>query len=130
MIRDSNHQLTVQNCFAASVYSACLVVSCHFTQIAQSLETRGIDYAYEKFSQVMEIRFDILTLSCRFDENDSCDSSFLFLDSSDDFQHCVDYCNEMYVYNSQLNGWIVKNCFLRINPKVDSSFSLLPVIKS
>ncbi len=126
MIRDSNHQLTVQNCFAASVYSACLVVSCHFTQIAQSLETRGIDYVYEKFSKVMEMRFDILTLSCRFDENDSCD----ILDSSDDFQHCVDYCNEMYVYNSQLNGWIVKNCCLRINPKVDSSFSLLPVIKS
>ncbi len=126
MIHDLNHQLTVQNCFAASVYSACLVVSCHFTQIAQSLETRGIDYVYEKFSKVMEMRFDILTLSCRFDENDSCD----ILDSSDDFQHCVDYCNEMYVYNSQLNGWIVKNCFLRINPKVDSSFSLLPVIKS
>jgi hypothetical protein len=62
-------------------------------------------------SSAVEIRFRNATLSCLFDGNILCDSSYLFLDDQKDLKDYIEYCNRTYVYNYIMSAWVTeKNC--------------------
>jgi len=53
----------------------------------------------EKKDFQLEIRFDMATLTCLFDENNICESAFLFLDDLMDITHYIEYCNKTFPCN-------------------------------
>ncbi len=131
---NANQQLTSQDRFAESVHFGCKIIGYSFPVISRLFKHNElciIKYPYGKFNKVMEIRFEVLTLSCLFDENDICNSSFLFLDSLEDLKYYINYCDKMYVYNLELHAWMIESYCMRINPyRDDYFFSLSPVIRN
>lgn len=69
----------------------------------------------------LEVKFDLFTLTCLFDENRICKGAFL-----DDLKEMVsytDYCVQTYKYNPIVKGWIINNCHIIIEAECEE-FSL------
>ncbi|MBC5633343.1 hypothetical protein [Parabacteroides hominis] len=62
----------------------------------------------------VEIRFRNATLSCLFDGNTLCDSSYLFLDDQKDLKDYIEYCNRTYDYNYIMSAWVTEKLCLQV----------------
>lgn len=54
------------------------------------------------------------TLSCTFDENNTCNASHIFLDDLDELSNYISYLNKTYTYDYIKNRWVLPNSFISI----------------
>lgn len=73
---------------------------------------------------IIELLFDDqkATLSCAFDENNSCNASYIFLDNLDELSNYISYLNRTYQYDYIKNCWILPNSFISIKKMKDDIF--------
>lgn len=99
----------MQSSFAAHIRSAHRVLKCPLTAIFQLFPDREvslIDYSHDGLDdKLVEVRLETATLSCLFDANHRCDTSFLFLDNLNDLAHYIAHCNAAYRYDYLLKRW-------------------------
>lgn len=105
-----NHQSpALQANFAAHIRSAYSALKCPLTAIFQLFPDREvslIEYSHNGLNdKLVEVRLEAATLSCLFDANHRCDTSFLFLDNLDDLAHYIAHCNNTYRYDYLLKVW-------------------------
>ncbi len=126
---DIHQHSVIPNCFAEHINSAYRVLQHSYKVIPKLFPGKEVcvmDYISGKQNEkAIEIRFETATLSCLFDENDICDSSFLFLDDFNDLQHYVDYCNKTYIYDYIRRGWIIENHCLEIRGQKEEAIFFL-----
>lgn len=60
----------------------------------------------------LEVKFDLFTLTCLFDN--SCICKGVFLDDLKQMVNYKDYCSQAYDYDSDLNGWMIGHCCITI----------------
>lgn len=76
-----------------------------------------IDYIEKDINEKsIEIRFDKdnSTLTCTFDEDGNCDTSFLFPDDDKLIEEFVGHLTEYHDYSFMKSRFILGNCYLKI----------------
>ena len=65
---------------------------------------------------ILELLFEDqkATLSCTFDENNTCNASHIFLDDLDELSNYISYLNKTYTYDYIKNRWVLPNSFISI----------------
>lgn len=73
---------------------------------------------------LIELAFDDqkATLSCAFDENNSCNASYIFFDNLDELNNYISYLNKTYAYDYIQNLWVLPNSFISIKKTKDDIF--------
>lgn len=70
---------------------------------------------------LIELAFDDqkATLSCAFDENNSCNASYIFFDDLDELSNYISYLNKTYQYDYIKSCWVLPNSFISIEKTKD-----------
>jgi hypothetical protein len=65
---------------------------------------------------LIEVRFDQeqATLSCVFDKDSTCKSSYLFLDNTESLTEYIEYLNSIYKYDYLECQWRLPGCWLTL----------------
>ncbi|WP_165025910.1 MULTISPECIES: hypothetical protein [unclassified Dysgonomonas] len=73
---------------------------------------------------IIDILFDDqrATLSCTFDENNICNTSYIFLDNLDELGYYIIYLNGKYDYDYIRNRWTLPNSFISIEKTKDDIY--------
>lgn len=73
---------------------------------------------------LIELLFDDekATLSCTFDENNSCNASHIFFDNLNELKNYISYLNKTYDYDYIQNRWVLPNSFISIERTKDDIF--------
>lgn len=73
---------------------------------------------------IIELLFDDqkATLSCAFDENNTCNASYIFFDNLDELSNYIPYLNKTYDYDYIQNRWILPNSFISIKKIKDDIY--------
>ncbi|MGV8092174.1 MAG: hypothetical protein AB2L24_09965 [Mangrovibacterium sp.] len=88
-------------------------------------ELAEINYMYNETKEVsIEVAFDTTVLTCLFDKNDNCDGVFLSLEDKEDIVYYIQYCSEIYQYNTILGGWMNKDHLIQIKNRPKGFFGL------
>jgi len=129
----NTHQSPVNpDCFSEQFESAYKVINHPFTVIPQMFKDKEICIIYYQHKgcneKLIEIGFDTVILTCRFDANDVCISAFLFPDDTDNMKSYIDYCNKAYEYSYLLGGWLIENYCLCIKPSKNGYFFALKLV--
>ncbi len=130
---ENPHQsLIMQQCFEKYINLAYSTIGLSSAMVLQSFKNKDVsvmNHLHKGFDEkAIEVRLDKVSLCCLFDTDDACNSTFLCLDDPDYLKLYIDYCSQTYTYNFLLNGWMVKNCCLRVQRgKEEFFFALLPV---
>lgn len=100
---------SVQINYSEQITSGCLAVQTSLETIKSLFRNREqyeINYTHEdKKETYLEIRFDLATLTCLFDNNNICEGIFLLPDDIMNITHYIEYCNKAYPYCMTLKGW-------------------------
>lgn len=74
---------------------------------------------------LIEVRLDQeqATLSCVFDKDSTCKSSYLFLDNTESLTECIEHLNSIYKYDYLECQWRLPGCWLTLK-KTDSDMCL------
>ncbi|MBF0577557.1 hypothetical protein [Dysgonomonas sp. GY617] len=77
--------------------------------------------AKEVKENIIDILFDDerATLSCTFDENNTCNASYIFLDNLDELGYYITYLNDKYEYDYIRNRWVLPDSFVSIEKTED-----------
>lgn len=70
---------------------------------------------------IIDILFDDekATLSCIFDESNTCNASYIFLDNLDELGYYITYLNDKYDYDYIRNRWVLPDSFVSIEKTED-----------
>lgn len=73
---------------------------------------------------IIDILFDDegATLSCTFEENNTCNTSYIFFDDLDEVGNYVSYLNNKFTYDYIQNCWILPESFLSIERTNDDIY--------
>lgn len=76
---------------------------------------------------IIEVRFDQeqATLSCVFDKDATCKSSYLFLDNLEHLTGCIKYLNSIYRYDYLECQWKLPHCQLTLKKTDDDVYLYL-----
>lgn len=77
--------------------------------------------AKEVSESIIDILFDdqSATLSCTFDESNSCNASYIFLENLEELSSYISYLNKNYDYDYIQNRWVLPDSFLNIKKTND-----------
>lgn len=93
-----------------AIHSSLLIVKSLF----YGRELFEIYFSYkEEKDLLLEIRFDILTQLCLFDDDSICEGIFLFFNDRMDINYYMEHCNMTYPYNRVFKGWVFNNCLIQ-----------------
>ena len=73
---------------------------------------------------IIELLFDDqkATLSCTFDENDTCNASYIFFDNLDELSNYISYLNKTYTYDYIRSCWTLPNSFIFLKKTKDDIY--------
>lgn len=120
-MKQLDQSLPLSGPIAENVTSAQLVLKRSFTDIPSLFSGKELYvYSYEeKSDKSLEIRLNDATLSCMFDQANTCESSLLFLDDSNRIDPYINFCNQMYHYDRSLKRWKAKDHIVQIKKDED-----------
>jgi len=83
-------------------------------------------YEKENSKNVIEIRFDAqkVTLTCVFNEQKRCISSYVFFDNHLDVLNYIEYIKDSFTYDYISNRWLIFHSFMIIK-KIDGIMSFM-----
>lgn len=102
-----------------------LVLRLSHDEIKESYSDNPMYVAEYIENEVKENIIDLLfedqkaTLSCTFDENNTCNASYIFFDSLDELSNYITYLNKTYAYDYIQNRWVLPNSFISIEKTKD-----------
>lgn len=115
-------------CFSKLIHSASSVLQLSFPEVKKRYGDYPICLMYytEKNikEDIIEIRFDSeqATLSCTFDMDSACKSSYLFLDHLECLTECIEYLNANYTYDYINCQWKLPDCWLSLKKTKDDTY--------
>lgn len=62
------------------------------------------------------------TLSCTFDKNNTCNTSYIFFDNLDELNNYISYLNKTYAYDYIRSCWTLPNSFISIEKTKDDIY--------
>ena len=73
---------------------------------------------------IIELLFDDqkATLSCAFNENNTCNASYIFFDDLDELSNYISYLNKTYKYDYIKTCWVLPNSFISIERTKDDIY--------
>lgn len=90
---------------------------------------------YEKvdLGKIVEVRFDEenVTLTCAFNNNEKCNSAYLFFDEHSNILDYMEYIKHTFAYDYLGCRWLLHNCFMTTK-KIDgiTGFMFYKVVQS
>ncbi len=116
MMTDSNGNRPLKIDVAEHIRLASSVLRHSLLMIPKLFPDKEIctfDYHHnESDNKLVEIRLDTATLTCFLNKNSICDSSFLFLDNTNDLIHYIDYFNRTFVFDHSHQTWLMKKSYI------------------
>lgn len=92
-----------------------------------------VDYGSsdEITDNLLEIRLDMATLTCRINNVDICYASYLVPDNPDASNRCLEYCRNVYSYNCLMNVWSLPDCYLLVErSEINTIFIFLSMCRN
>lgn len=87
-------------------------------------------YSREEDSHEISLELEIegITFACYFDENDKCNSCFLYLDKTDNTDIYIEICNFFFKYDETAKLWIAYSCSIKYKEKGhNKTFAFFPL---
>ncbi len=113
---------------AILINCAHLVLKLSHDEIKESYSDNPMYVVEYIENEVKENIIDLLfedqkaTLSCTFDENNSCNASHIFFDHLDELSNYISYLNKTYAYDYIRSYWTLPNSFISIEKTKDDIY--------